>query len=120
MLHSTTTLSQLRFGEKFAENLAKLPERPDLAALRLSNARGEVVATIQNQAGQAGSLRVYAWLAQQFGSITPAAAQLALQMYAEHTLDAQRHPGKHPNIDRLLALTQPHHSLTVIACPASD
>ena len=37
------------------------------------------------------------------GSITPAAAELGLEWYAEHTQDAIAFPGKHPNIDRLLA-----------------
>jgi hypothetical protein len=29
-----------------------------------------------------------------------------LQLYAEHTADARLHPGKHPNIDRLLAIAE--------------
>jgi hypothetical protein len=37
------------------------------------------------------------------GRITPAAARLGLEWYAEHHADALAHPGKHPNIDRLLA-----------------
>ena len=38
--------------------------------------------------------------------ITPAAASLGLEWYAEHTADALAFPGKHPNIDRLLAWAQ--------------
>jgi hypothetical protein len=30
--------------------------------------------------------------------------QKGLELYAEHTLDAQANPGKHPNIDRLATL----------------
>ena len=63
-----------------------------------------MIATIENKPGQTGSLVVYAALAALYGgSITPAAARLGLEWYAEHTQDAQAHPGKHPNIDRLRA-----------------
>jgi hypothetical protein len=47
---------------------------------------------------------VYAYLAQKFGAISPHAATEGLEIFAEHTLDARAHPGKHPNIDRLLAI----------------
>ena len=86
----------------FAERLKTLPPVGHLAALQLLDANGQTLATIENKPGQAGSLVVYHALAQQHGGvITPAAAALGLQWYAEHTADAQAHPGKHPNIDRL-------------------
>ena len=87
----------------FADNLKQLPAVSHLAALQLLDAAGKVVATIENQPGQAGSLAVYAALAARHGSITVAAAQEGLVMFAEHTADARLHPGSHPNIDRLLA-----------------
>ena len=65
---------------------------------------GAVVATIENKPGQTGSLAVYNHLGQIYGAITVDAAKKGLELYAEHTADAQAHPGKHPNIDRLLAL----------------
>lgn len=87
----------------FAERLKTLPSVAHLASLELLDADGAVIARIHNQPGQAGSLAVYHALAQQHGGqITPAAAALGLQWYAEHTADAQAHPGKHPNIDRLI------------------
>ncbi len=87
----------------FAERLKTLPSVAHLAALHLTDSEGQTVATIENKPGQAGSLAVYHALAQQHGGhITPEAAQLGLQWYAEHTEDALAHPGKHPNIDRLL------------------
>lgn len=88
----------------FAETLKTLPAVGHLAALRLLDAQGAVLATIENKPGQAGSLAVYHALAQRHGgAITPAAAAEGLALYGEHTEDARTHPGKHPNIDRLLA-----------------
>ncbi len=87
----------------FAEHLAGLPTVDHLARVELLD--GEcVVAVIENRPGSAGSVRVYAWLAQRFGDIDAAAAAEGLRLYAEHSEDARQHPGKHPNIDRLLEL----------------
>ena len=86
----------------FADNLKELPGVSHLAALELLDAAGQVVATIENKPGKAGSLAVYAALAARHGSINVTAAQEGLEIFAEHTLDARAHPGHHPNIDRLL------------------
>lgn len=88
----------------FADNLKQLPKVSHLAGLQLIDVEGNLVATIENKPGQAGSLAVYNHLAQIFGAITPEAAKKGLELYAEHATDAQAHPGKHPNIDRLSAL----------------
>jgi hypothetical protein len=88
----------------FAENLKQLPKVSHLAALQLLDANGEVLASIENKPGQAGSLAVYNHLAQLYGAITAEAAKKGLELYAEHATDAQAHPGKHPNIDRLVTL----------------
>lgn len=88
----------------FAENLKQLPKVSHLAALQLLDADGVVVVTIENKPGQAGSLAVYNHLAQIYGALTPEAAKKGLELYAEHTADAQANPGKHPNIDRLVTL----------------
>ena len=96
----------------FADNLKALPPVAHLAALELLDASGAVVARIENKPGQAGSLAVYAALADKHGAINVAAAQEGLQIYAEHTADAQAHPGKHPNIDRLIELVAQGQSLT--------
>ena len=86
----------------FADNLKQLPSISQLSALELRNTAGELVATIENKPGKAGSLAVYHALAAQHGSINVAAAEQGLALFAEHTTDARAHPGKHPNIDRLL------------------
>ncbi len=88
----------------FADNLKQLPKVSHLAALQLVDGAGNVVATIENKPGQAGSLAVYNHLAQLYGAITPEAAKKGLELYAEYAADAQANPGKHPNIDRLADL----------------
>ena len=88
----------------FAENIKALPRVSHLAAIQLLDAEGAVVATIENKPGQTGSLIVYNHLGQIYGAITAEAAKKGLELYAEHTADAQAHHGKHPNIDRLIAL----------------
>ncbi|MEY5097529.1 MAG: hypothetical protein RJA36_248 [Pseudomonadota bacterium] len=86
----------------FADNLKQLPSVTHLAALQLLDAAGTVLATIENQPGQAGSLAVYHALAARHGGIDAAAAREGLELFAEHTEAARSHPGSHPNIDRLL------------------
>lgn len=86
----------------FADNLRALPAITHIAALHLLDDSGAVVATIPNAPGKAGSVTIYHALAAKHGVINVAAAQEGLQLFAEHTADAQAHPGSHPNIDRLL------------------
>jgi len=98
----------------FADRLKQLPTASHLAALQLLGAGDQVLATIENKPGQTGSLVVYAALAALYGGrITPAAATLGLEWYAEHVADAQAFPGKHPNIDRLLAWARGSESFGV-------
>ena len=88
---------------KFADTLKTLPEFAG-DKLVLTDAAGAEVATIANAPGTAGSFRVYAHLAQQYGAINAEAAAEGLAIFAEHTEDASRNPGRHPNIDRLVGL----------------
>ena len=95
----------------FADNLKQLPRISHLAAIQLLDSNGVVAATIENKPGQAGSLSVYNHLGQIYGAITAEAARKGLELYAEHTDDARQNLGKHPNIDRLLALAAEDKSL---------
>ena len=90
----------------FAENLKKLPGISHLAAVNLLDKTKTVVASIENKPGSQGSLAVYNHLAQTYGSINLEAAKKGLEIFAEHTDDARNNPGKHPNIDRLIAIGQ--------------
>ncbi|AAZ96396.1 conserved hypothetical protein [Thiobacillus denitrificans ATCC 25259] len=86
---------------KFADTLNTLPEFTGEAVV-LSDAAGAELGRIANAPGTAGSFRVYAYLAQRYGAIDAEAAAEGLAIFAEHTEDAARHPGKHPNVDRLV------------------
>jgi hypothetical protein len=97
----------------FADNLKQLPPMTHLAELQLMDAAGNVVATIENKPGKAGSLAVYAALATKHGGINAAAAEEGLQLFAEHTASARAHPGSHPNIDRLLDIIASGQALAV-------
>ncbi|KQV85058.1 hypothetical protein ASD15_07995 [Massilia sp. Root351] len=101
------------FSEKFSDNLSLLPSRDAVAAIELVDHSGAPAAKIENVQGQAGSLRVYCWLAETLGAITPEAAELGLKIYAEHTQDARANPGKHPNIDRLFNIKTADQTLQV-------
>lgn len=97
----------------FSDNLKKLPGISHLAAIDLLDAEGNVAARIENKPGSQGSVAVYNYLAQIHGAITPEAAKKGLELYAEHTADARAHPGKHPNIDRLIALIEEKKTLRI-------
>lgn len=96
---------------KFAVNLKKLPGISHLAAINLLDAEGNFIVAIENKAGSQGSLSVYNHLAQTYGAITPDAARKGLEIYAEQAEDARQNPGKHPNIDRLMALLEEKKTL---------
>jgi hypothetical protein len=87
----------------FAEVLAGLPAVEHLSGIELTGPDGENV-LLENQPGSQGSLKVYHYLLQKYGSINREAANAGLILYSEHTFDARANPGKHPNIDRLLAI----------------
>lgn len=97
----------------FADNLRQLPTIAHLSALELIDTAGQVAATIDNKPGKAGSVAVYNALAAKHGSITVAAAQEGLVLFAEHTASARQHPGSHPNIDRLLEVIASGQGYTV-------
>jgi len=105
----------------FKENLESLPSVDGIARLELyAGDSYEPVAVIENAPGQAGSLAVYYKLAVDFGGIGPAAAKKGLELYAEHVEDARAHPGKHPNIDRLLAIVESGDYLSAKALPKNE
>jgi hypothetical protein len=100
----------------FAEILATLESADHLNAIELRNPDGSLAATIENKSGSQGSLKLYHHLWKKYGVIDAAAAQDGLALYAEHAIDARANPGKHPNIDRLLALVEQNGRLEVACC----
>nr|WP_241022558.1 DUF2322 family protein [Burkholderia sp. Se-20373] len=97
----------------FKDNLAQLPAIDGVAHIDLVGANGDVVATIENQPGKQGSLAVYHYLKQAFGTLDAKAAEHGLAVFAEHTADARNRPGAHPNVDRLLAIVDGGEALRI-------
>ena len=103
----------------FQDNLAALAPADALARIELHGPAG-LSGVIENRPGSQGSLRVYQHLARKYGALDAEAAAEGLALYAEHTEDARLHPGKHPNIDRLLALQAQGGRLTARLIPGPD
>lgn len=106
-------------GASFTETLQLLPPIEEVARIDLVDANGVVVSSIDNQPGKKGSLAVYQYLAQVFGTLDAAAAESGLLLFGEHTADARSRPGAHPNIDRLLAIAAGDAPLRIVVIPAA-
>src|SRR5690348_1445482 len=91
-------------GPTFKDNLRELPPIEGVARIDLVGPAGAVVASIPNEPGKQGSLAVYRYLQQAFGTLDAAAAEHGLAIFAEHTADARNRPGAHPNVDHLLGI----------------
>ena len=101
----------------FKDNLQQLPPIDGVERVDLLDAAGNVVVSIENQPGKQGSLAVYRYLGEAFGTLDVKAAAHGLEIFAEHTADARARPGAHPNVDRLLAIVagEPALRIAVIA-----
>ncbi|MDR5760996.1 DUF2322 family protein [Caballeronia sp. LZ035] len=97
----------------FKDNLAKLPAIDGIERLDLVDGAGKVVASIENKPGKQGSLAVYHYVQQAFGTLDARAAEHALAVFGEHTADARSRPGAHPNVDRLLAIVEGGEALRI-------
>jgi len=97
----------------FSEQLASLPAADHIQKIELLSHDGQTAAVIENKPGSQGSIKVYHHIYKKYGEISVEAANEGLGIYAEHTEDAKLNAGKHPNIDRLLALVENKSSLAV-------
>lgn len=62
----------------FKDNLAQLPAIDGIERIDLVDAKGAVVASIENMPGKQGSLAVYHYLQQAFGALDAKAAEHGL------------------------------------------
>lgn len=102
----------------FKDNLAQLPAIDGIERIDLIDGQGAVTASIENKPGKQGSLAVYHYLKQVFGTLDARAAEHGLAVFAEHTADARNRPGAHPNVDRLLAVASGGEALRIDVIPA--
>jgi len=91
--------------QKFNEILLTLDNSDHIDRIEIYK-NNTLIGSIENKPGSQGSIKVYQHLWKLFGSITLDAAIEGLDLYSEHTEDAQNYPGKHPNIDRLLSVME--------------
>jgi hypothetical protein len=88
----------------FKDNLRQLPPIDKLNSIEVLDESGKVIAVIENKPGKQGSLAVYQYLQQTFATLDTEAATHGLAVFAEHTEDARKRPGAHPNIDLLFGV----------------
>jgi len=91
---------------RFKEILETLPPTEGIEAIVLLDATGHPIDRLENRPGTAASVRIYLALVKRHGHIDCKAAKEGLGFYAEHVEDARNHPGKHPNIDRLIGIAE--------------
>lgn len=92
---------------QFKDHLATFPAIDHLSGLDVRNENGETVHHIPAVEGKLGSLKLYHALFAKFdGKLTASSAQQGLVWFAEHVVDAEQNPGKHPNIDLLFKVIQ--------------
>lgn len=98
----------------FQANLAQMPSIDHLNGLNVCDAAGNVVHHIPAVEGKLGSLKLYNALAAEFnGELNRYAAEQGLIWFDEHVLDAQKHAGKHPNIDLLFKVQDENLTYTL-------
>ncbi len=113
-------LQQITPGKAFKHNVQQLPPINNVERIDLIDDAGSVVGSIENQPGKQGSLAVYQYLQQAFGTLDAKAAEHALAVFGEHTEDARNRPGAHPNIDRLLEIVAGGAPLQIEVIAASN
>lgn len=96
--------------QKFNDILLTLDDSDRIDRIEIYR-NNSLIGTIENKPGSQGSIKVYQHLWKLFGAITLDAAIEGLDLYSEHTEDAEKNPGKHPNIDRLLSVMENEESL---------
>ena len=97
-------LATIQPGDSFKANLQLLPPIDAIQQIDLVDGDGATIHSIANAPGKQGSLAVYNYLQQAFGTLDAKAAEHGLLIFAEHVPDARANPGAHPNVDYLLAI----------------
>ena len=99
--------------QSFKQVLDALPDIEHIDKINLYDQNDNLVDVIENMQGSQGSLKVYFYLNKNFKEINLAAAQKGLDLFSEHTAEAKKNPGSHPNIDRLINILKKNDTLRV-------
>jgi hypothetical protein len=99
--------------QSFKQVLKVLPDIEHIDKINLYDQNDNLVVVIENMQGTQGSLKVYFYLYKNFKKINSAAAQKGLELFSEHTAEAKKNPGSHPNIDRLINIVKTNDTLRV-------
>lgn len=104
-------------SSKFKEILKTLPDVAELDRIELYDLNDNFIDKIENRPGSQGSLKVYFFLYKTYKLIDTEAAKNGLKLFSEHTDDAKKKPGSHPNIDRLILLIDNNKTLKIRVFP---
>ena len=99
--------------QSFKQVLNVLPDIEHIDKINLYDLNDNLVDAIENMQGTQGSLKVYFYLYKNFKEINLAAAQKGLELFSEHTAEAKKNRGSHPNIDRLINIVKTNDTLRV-------
>ena len=99
--------------QSFKQVLNVLPDIEQIKKINLYDQNDNLVDAIENMQGTQGSLKVYFYLNKNFKKINLAAAQKGLELFSEHTAEAEKNPGSHPNIDRLINVVKTNDTLRI-------
>jgi hypothetical protein len=99
--------------QSFKQVLKVLPDIEHIDKINLYDQNDNLVVVIENMQGTQGSLKVYFYLYKNFKKINSAAAQKGLELFSEHTAEAKKNPGSHPNIDRLINVVKTNDTLRI-------
>ena len=99
--------------EKFKDILETLEEASHVRRIDLFDQANNLNGSILSKPGTLGSIRVYHHLWKTFGVIDVNAAIEGIELFSEHVKAAENHPGRHPNIDRLLQIIEDESVLTI-------
>ena len=99
--------------EKFKDILETLEEASHVRRIDLFDQANNLNGSILSKPGTLGSIRVYHHLWKTFGVIDVNAAIEGIELFSEHVKAAEDHPGRHPNIDRLLQIIEDELVLTI-------
>ena len=99
--------------QKFKDVLETLEDASHVKRIDLFDQDNNLKGSILSKPGTSGSVRVYHHLWKTFGIIDVNAAIEGIELFSEHVETAENHPGRHPNIDRLLQVIEDESILTV-------